>query len=84
MRKEGLLLILVILLIGCSTSNECVPAGCSSQLCVPVDEASSIITTCEFKEEYTCLALTECDLVNSTCQWIKNEDYLKCLEGVKG
>lgn len=70
--------------VECSTNNDCAPAGCSSQICASADKASEIITTCEYREEYSCLKLTSCGCVNNKCAWSENENYLKCLEGVRG
>ncbi len=69
--------------IECSTDFECTPAGCSSQLCAPKEKASEIITTCEYREEYSCLELTSCGCVDNKCVWNQNEDYLKCIEEVR-
>ncbi len=82
MKKEVFIGIFILFLVsGCAPNVECVPAGCSSQLCVSVDE-SDIITTCEMKEEYACLSLTECSFVDGECKWIENQEYLDCLEEV--
>ena len=62
----------------CSTDDNCVVAGCSAQLCVPVSR-KDIITTCEYKQEYECLQKTSCRCVNNKCQWNKNDEYNKCL-----
>jgi len=94
MKLGGVLLPLLILVSGCynsttdknvecSTDSDCAPAGCSSQLCVSANKASEIITTCEYREEYSCLKLTSCGCVNNKCSWNENENYLNCLEGVR-
>ena len=67
----------------CSTDSECAPAGCSGQICASGEKAKEIITTCEYKEEYSCLKLTSCGCVNNKCAWKENENYLNCLEGVR-
>ena len=69
--------------VECTADSECVPAGCSSQLCVSADKSSDVITTCEYKEEYSCLKLTNCGCVDNNCQWLSNDKYNKCLEEVK-
>ncbi len=68
----------------CDTDSDCVLAGCSSQLCVSAEKTSDIITTCEYKEEYSCLKLTSCGCVNNKCGWSENDAYLNCLEEVRG
>jgi eight-cysteine-cluster-containing protein len=62
----------------CGTDADCVRAGCSSQLCVP-DENAGIVTTCEYKQEYACLAQTSCGCVEGRCSWRQAPDYLNCL-----
>ena len=69
--------------VECSADSDCASAGCSSQLCVSADKASDIITTCEYKEEYSCLKLTKCGCVNNQCAWNENKNYLNCLEEVR-
>lgn len=94
MIKKGLILVFLLILISgcatqsvkekCSKDDDCVKAGCSSQLCVLEEEADGLFTTCEYKEEYRCLEFTECGCSNNNCAWKQNEDYLNCLEEVKG
>ena len=94
--NKGWILLLLVFLNGCvieadkemrvkecGQDRDCVSAGCSGQLCAPVEQALDIITTCEFKEEYKCLELTSCGCVNGGCAWLENEDYNACLEGVR-
>src|SRR3989344_8663249 len=69
--------------VECNSDSDCVAAGCSSQLCVSKEKASDIITTCEYREEYTCLKLASCDCVNNKCSWNENPAYTECLEGVR-
>lgn len=94
MKPEVMLLPFLILVSGCynpvadkdiecNVDSECAIAGCSSQLCVGADTSSDIITTCEYKEEYSCLKLTGCGCVNNKCAWLENENYKGCLEEVR-
>jgi hypothetical protein len=62
----------------CSTDADCVRAGCSSQLCVPTGN-SDVVTTCEYRPEYACLAQTSCGCVEGMCSWRQTPDYLNCL-----
>lgn len=66
----------------CNSDAECFKAGCSGQLCVP-ESGKGTITTCEWKEEYGCLALTGCGCVNGKCAWKENENYSACLLNLK-
>lgn len=66
----------------CGSNADCVPAGCSSQLCVSDSEAGDIVTTCEYREEYACLKFTACGCVENKCQWADTEGYTECLEEV--
>jgi eight-cysteine-cluster-containing protein len=62
----------------CSTDAGCVRAGCSSQLCVPASQAG-VVTTCEYRSDYACLAQTSCGCVEGRCSWRQTPDYLNCL-----
>ena len=62
------------------TLEECVTAGCSGEVCAPESLAPDIITTCEWKEEYECLALTVCERQpNGQCGWTPNEEFDACM-----
>ncbi len=63
----------------CTAAIDCVRAGCSSQLCVPLSQ-SDVVTTCEYLEEYDCLPLTTCGCYEGKCGWDQNQEYLNCLE----
>ena len=63
----------------CTVDSDCVTAGCSSHLCVPIS-LSDVVTTCEYLEEYDCLPLTSCGCVNGQCAWDENQEYLNCLD----
>lgn len=66
--------------IECSSDAECMPAGCSGQICVPRNKAAEIITTCEYRPEYMCLRTSaSCGCVNNKCQWNKAPDYESCI-----
>ena len=84
MIKRGLIIAILILISGCSTSNvNCVVAGCSDQVCTSEEKASGLFTTCEFKEEYSCFQFSECGFFDGECKWEETDEYLTCLEGVK-
>ncbi|MBI2508057.1 eight-cysteine-cluster domain-containing protein [Candidatus Woesearchaeota archaeon] len=68
----------------CTSDSECAPAGCSGQICAPAEKTSEIITTCEYREEYSCLKLTSCGCVDNKCAWLENDNYKECLEEVRG
>ena len=62
----------------CTVNSDCVAAGCSSQLCVPIS-LSDVVTTCEYLEEYDCLPLSHCGCYEGKCGWDQNQEYLNCL-----
>lgn len=65
--------------IGTNTA-ECVPAGCSGQLCVDADEAGNIVTTCEWREEYGCYDTATCERqTNGECDWTQTPELTSCL-----
>ena len=70
----------VVLGTECTTDSDCAVAGCSGQICTTAEEAPGILTTCEYKEEYTCLELTGCGCVEGTCVWAPTEEYESCLD----
>ena len=55
----------------------CIVSGCSMQVCVPAD--STIVTSCEWRDEYYCLQHTECKRIGGTCQWEQTPEYVACL-----
>ncbi|MFC1720920.1 hypothetical protein ACFLY0_01005 [Patescibacteria group bacterium] len=66
---------------GISDTNECLPAGCSSQLCVEADIADTIVTTCEFKEEYMCYKEAKCERQETgQCGWTMTDELGSCLD----
>jgi hypothetical protein len=59
---------------------ECVTAGCSGQLCVAAADASTIVTTCEFKAEYACYANATCEKQSDgKCGWTQTTELKSCL-----
>ena len=53
----------------CGTDNDCIPNGCSSQICSSVTEGE-IVTTCEYRSCYDSAAFgLECGCVQKKCQW---------------
>lgn len=60
----------------------CHRAGCSGQLCVPVDE--NPITTCEFRPEYACLHEAACELqANGRCGFTQTDELRQCLRDAR-
>lgn len=64
------------------TLNPCFATGCSSHVCA--DE--EVFTTCEWRPEYACVALTTCGTFgeNGSCAWDPTPEYLACLESSGG
>ncbi|MFZ2556215.1 MAG: hypothetical protein WAZ27_03060 [Minisyncoccia bacterium] len=63
-----------------AVSNGCAVAGCSSQLCVSAKEASTIMTTCEFRAEYACYQEASCEpQADGKCGWTKTPTLTQCL-----
>ena len=64
--------------------NNCVVAGCSSQLCISKEEqeAGEGISTCGFREEYACYRFSECRTQKETgeCGWTMTPEVTQCLE----
>ncbi len=65
---------------GTVVSNTCAIAGCSGQLCVNADIADSLVTTCEYREEYACYRDASCEpQSNGECGWTQTEALTQCL-----
>ena len=66
--------------LGCSTDDDCSTGGCSGQVCTTAELAPSVVTTCEYRNEYACLGLAGCGCINSQCQWDKDKPaYVQCI-----
>lgn len=62
-------------------SGNCVPGGCSGELCVDADAAQDTMSTCLYKEEYACYKEAICERQSDgTCGWTQTEESKKCLE----
>jgi hypothetical protein len=61
-------------------SNGCAVAGCSQHLCVSVEEAATIVTTCEYRAEYACYREASCEpQVDGKCGWTQSAGLAQCL-----
>ncbi|MFZ2887295.1 MAG: hypothetical protein WA021_05760 [Minisyncoccia bacterium] len=61
-------------------ANGCAVAGCSQQLCVSAEEASTIMTTCEYRSEYICYAEASCEpQSDGKCGWTMTPELNHCL-----
>ena len=62
------------------TANGCAVAGCSGQLCVSAEEADTIITTCEYRSEYSCYREASCEpQADGKCGWTQTPELQQCL-----
>lgn len=68
--------------ITCSVSSDCSKGGCSNQLCGKKGEIERVVTTCEYRAEYDCLRLTQCDCIQNICQWNQTQEYQNCLANI--
>ncbi|HZX12369.1 MAG TPA: eight-cysteine-cluster domain-containing protein [Candidatus Nanoarchaeia archaeon] len=67
----------------CTTDNDCMKAGCSSQLCTTKTQAPDIITTCEYKPEYACYQQATCGCVQGACTWKDQANVNQCVQDKK-
>jgi eight-cysteine-cluster-containing protein len=66
-----------------SAKGGCVQAGCSGQLCVSENQ-SDIVTTCEMRDEYSCLQYSSCEpQKNGACGWTQTPSYTDCLNNLQ-
>lgn len=64
-----------------TSSNPCVPAGCSSTLCVDADTAGDIMSTCEWLPEYACYQTATCEQqADGACGWTETPELTNCVE----
>lgn len=62
------------------STGACATGGCSGEICAEASEVASIVTTCEFKDEYACFQYTKCERqANGVCGWTINQPYSQCL-----
>jgi len=66
----------------CSRDSDCATGGCSSQVCGVRDKVKGIVTTCEWREEYSCLKKTVCGCVDGSCRWKETEEYRECMSRI--
>ncbi len=66
---------------GTINTNGCAIAGCSAQLCVEADTASTIITTCEYRSSYACYRSAVCERQSTDiCGWTPSPTLMQCLK----
>lgn len=64
----------------CPGDEPCVPAGCSGQYCLSVDEASGFASTCEWLEVYACFREATCELqADGACGWTETPEFASCI-----
>jgi hypothetical protein len=57
----------------------CMVTGCSNQLCIN-EEDGDVVTTCEFKDEYTCYQKAKCEKrYSGKCGWILDAGLEQCI-----
>lgn len=57
----------------------CRVGGCSGQVCESTFNAPTI-TTCEWREEYSCYKTAKCEVQNDgKCGWTMSKELEKCL-----
>lgn len=62
-------------------SSGCAVAGCSGQMCVSLEEADGLVTTCEFRAEYACYSSAVCEpQASGVCGWTETPELVACLE----
>ncbi len=62
------------------SANGCAVAGCSAQLCVSADQASEIVSTCEYRDIYACYKEASCEpQADGKCGWTQSAALTQCL-----
>ena len=60
----------------CGSDADCITGGCSGQICQSKNSEPAI-TTCEWREEYSCYKPTGCACKNGKCVW--SDETTQCL-----
>jgi hypothetical protein len=61
--------------------GECVVGGCSNQLCLDAALADGMMSTCEWREEYSCYRSATCERqADGACGWTATSELSACLE----
>jgi len=64
----------------CLSDLDCAVGGCSNQICASKEKASDLVTTCEWREEYSCYRMTSCGCIQGVCQWKETSEFNECLK----
>jgi hypothetical protein len=62
--------------------TKCIIGGCSRQLCVNADGSGEQVSTCEWREEYSCFRenFAKCEVQqNGQCGWTENSELYQCI-----
>lgn len=61
-------------------AGACVVGGCSSQLCGEEAEMADIVTTCIYREQYSCYQTAKCERqITGKCGWTETPELAMCL-----
>ncbi len=61
------------------TQTQCVTTGCSGEICVDAS-TGPLNSTCQWKEEYSCLPKAKCEVQNNgKCGWTYTREYNQCV-----
>ncbi len=60
--------------------NDCVPAGCSKELCVDENTAKDVVSICLYKDVYSCYKKAVCERQNNDkCGWSETKELIDCV-----
>ncbi|MDP2704868.1 MAG: Gmad2 immunoglobulin-like domain-containing protein [Patescibacteria group bacterium] len=66
--------------VSSDTPKECLPTGCSGQICADED----VVTTCEWTEQYACYQDAQCGRqTNGKCGWTQTSQLTSCLDNAQ-
>lgn len=67
-----------------SASGGCAIGGCSAQLCGEASDMDSMVSTCEYREEYACYQTARCERqVSGQCGWTETPALNQCLANAR-
>ncbi len=63
-----------------TVQGDCVKGGCSGELCLEASMAGKIVSTCIYRDEYSCFQYSKCERqANGSCGWTQTQLYTNCL-----
>ncbi|MBI5398151.1 eight-cysteine-cluster domain-containing protein [Candidatus Woesearchaeota archaeon] len=66
----------------CRTDADCMTGGCSGTICQS-KKAEPVVTTCEYRPEYSCYKQISCGCSAGQCAWKETQQFRACIAQAK-